>query len=42
MREVFVRMEHNNYLPQGTPGHGMDGYFGTNMNNGSCSRAASR
>jgi len=34
MRDVFVRMESNHYLPKGTPGHGTDGYFDTNMSNG--------
>ncbi|KAL5318943.1 hypothetical protein ACEPPN_014011 [Leptodophora sp. 'Broadleaf-Isolate-01'] len=27
MIDVFERIEHNNYLPKGTPGHGFDGYF---------------
>ncbi|CZS96848.1 related to choline dehydrogenase [Rhynchosporium graminicola] len=27
MIEIFRRIEHNNYLPRGTPGHGFDGYF---------------
>jgi len=31
MRKIFERIEHNNYLPKGTPGHGFDGYFQTNM-----------
>ncbi|TLD03757.1 uncharacterized protein PgNI_11573 [Pyricularia grisea] len=31
MREVFERMEKNNYLTRGTPGHGFDGYFQTHM-----------
>jgi choline dehydrogenase len=34
MRDVFVRMENNNYLPKNTPGHGFDGWFETNMNDG--------
>ncbi|ORX96436.1 choline dehydrogenase [Clohesyomyces aquaticus] len=32
MRKIFQRIEHNNYLPKGTDGHGFDGYFQTNMN----------
>ncbi|KAF2477386.1 alcohol oxidase [Lindgomyces ingoldianus] len=32
MRNIFQRIEHNNYLPKGTAGHGFDGYFQTNMN----------
>lgn len=31
MRKIFQRIEHNNYLPAGTAGHGFDGYFQTNM-----------
>lgn len=31
MRKIFERIEHNNYLPNPTPGHGFDGYFQTNM-----------
>ncbi|KAK3987702.1 GMC oxidoreductase, partial [Cladorrhinum sp. PSN332] len=27
MRDLFVRIEHNNWLPRGTPGHGFDGFF---------------
>lgn len=30
MREIFVEIERNHYLPAGTPGHGFDGYFDTN------------
>lgn len=32
MRKIFERIELNNYLPKGTPGHGFDGYFQTNLN----------
>ena len=32
MRKIFERIEKNNYLPQGTAGHGFNGYFQTNMN----------
>ncbi|KAF2277048.1 GMC oxidoreductase-like protein [Westerdykella ornata] len=32
MRKLFERIEKNNYVPRGTPGHGFDGYFQTNMN----------
>lgn len=31
MRKVFERMEKNNYLTRGAPGHGFDGYFQTQM-----------
>ncbi|TLD28605.1 hypothetical protein PspLS_04265 [Pyricularia sp. CBS 133598] len=31
MRKLFERMEKNNYLTRGTPGHGFDGYFQTQM-----------
>src|SRR3569833_1962990 len=27
MRKIFQRIEHNNYLPNGTAGHGFSGYF---------------
>jgi choline dehydrogenase len=30
MRELFVNMENNHYLPPGTAGHGFAGYFDTN------------
>lgn len=30
MRRVFERIEHNNYLESGTPGHGFDGWLQTN------------
>ena len=30
MRKLFERMERNHFLPPGTPGHGLDGYFDTN------------
>ncbi|KAK1623305.1 GMC oxidoreductase [Colletotrichum phormii] len=32
---IFERIEKNNYLPEGTPGHGFNGYFNTNLGNGS-------
>ncbi|PVI00822.1 GMC oxidoreductase [Periconia macrospinosa] len=32
MRHIFERIEKAHYLPKGTPGHGFDGYFETNMN----------
>lgn len=31
MRKIFEKIEKNNYLPQGTTGHGFDGFFQTNM-----------
>ncbi|KAL0940616.1 choline dehydrogenase [Colletotrichum truncatum] len=31
MRKVFESIEKNNYLPVGTPGHGFNGWFQTNM-----------
>jgi choline dehydrogenase len=31
MRGIFQKIEHNNYLPRGTPGHGFDGFFQTSM-----------
>ncbi|MAD84999.1 MAG: hypothetical protein CL912_18730 [Deltaproteobacteria bacterium] len=31
MIDVFTRIEKNNYLPKGTPGHGFNGYFQTNL-----------
>src|SRR3569833_1914910 len=31
MRKIFQKIEHNNYMPKGTPGHGFDGYFQTQM-----------
>lgn len=31
MRSIFTKIEHNNYMPQGTAGHGFDGFFQTNM-----------
>ncbi|KAF4637079.1 hypothetical protein G7Y89_g982 [Cudoniella acicularis] len=27
MRKIFMQIEHNNYLPKNTSGHGFDGYF---------------
>lgn len=35
MRDLFVKLENNQYLPPGTPGHGFDGYLETIMGNGS-------
>lgn len=32
MRKIFERIEKAHYVPRGTPGHGFDGYFQTNMN----------
>ncbi|KAF6832166.1 choline dehydrogenase [Colletotrichum musicola] len=31
MRKVFEKIEKNNYLPAGTPAHGFNGWFQTNM-----------
>lgn len=31
MRSIFTRIEHNNYMAQGTEGHGFDGFFQTFM-----------
>ena len=31
MRQIFQRLEHNNYLADGTAGHGFDGYLQTSM-----------
>jgi choline dehydrogenase len=31
MRNIFSKIEHNNYMPQGTAGHGFDGFFQTTM-----------
>ncbi|KLU81183.1 choline dehydrogenase [Magnaporthiopsis poae ATCC 64411] len=31
MRKIFERIEKNNYMPKGTPGHGFDGWFQTQM-----------
>lgn len=27
MRSMFVELERNTYVPEGTPGHGFDGYI---------------
>lgn len=35
MRRHFVTIEHNYYLPEGTPGHGFNGYFPVSMAEGS-------
>ncbi|KAH7369373.1 choline dehydrogenase [Plectosphaerella cucumerina] len=35
MRELFVKLEKNNYLPKGTPGHGFKGYLDTIIGDGS-------
>ncbi|KAE9568534.1 Choline dehydrogenase [Colletotrichum fructicola] len=34
MRRMFEKVEKNNYLPEGTPGHGFGGILETNMGNG--------
>lgn len=31
MRSIFTKIEHNNYMPKGTAGHGFDGFFQTMM-----------
>ncbi|KAH8731500.1 hypothetical protein GQ44DRAFT_822415 [Phaeosphaeriaceae sp. PMI808] len=31
MRRIFEKIEHNNYLPAGTPGHGFTGFLQTNV-----------
>lgn len=31
MREILKRIEHNNYLPPGSPGHGFTGWLQTNI-----------
>ncbi|CAK7209416.1 hypothetical protein SBRCBS47491_000434 [Sporothrix bragantina] len=31
MHKIFQRIEHNNYMPNGTPNHGFDGFFQTGM-----------
>lgn len=31
MRQIFTKIEHNNYMPKGTAGHGFDGFFQTSM-----------
>ncbi|KAI1428609.1 GMC oxidoreductase [Xylaria sp. FL1777] len=31
MRNIFTKIEHNNYMPKGTAGHGFDGFFQTLM-----------
>ncbi|KAK1537357.1 uncharacterized protein CCOS01_02677 [Colletotrichum costaricense] len=32
MRSMFIELERNTYTPEGTPGHGFDGYISTNRN----------
>ncbi|KAF7560563.1 hypothetical protein G7046_g3583 [Stylonectria norvegica] len=32
MRKYFEQLERNHYLPRGTPGHGFDGWLGSNRN----------
>lgn len=32
MRQYFVRLENNTYLPPGTPGHGFDGFLDVSLN----------
>ncbi|KAH6697296.1 choline dehydrogenase [Plectosphaerella plurivora] len=34
MRDLFIKLERNQYLPRGTPGHGFDGYLETVLGNG--------
>ncbi|KAF6781714.1 GMC oxidoreductase, partial [Colletotrichum musicola] len=34
-RRISEMIEKNHYLPEGTPGHGFDGHFETNLGNGS-------
>ncbi|KAI1116818.1 GMC oxidoreductase [Nemania sp. NC0429] len=31
MHKIFAKIEHNNYMPRGTAGHGFDGFFQTAM-----------
>ncbi|KAK3936500.1 hypothetical protein QBC46DRAFT_321342 [Diplogelasinospora grovesii] len=31
MHKIFQKIEHNNYAPKSSPGHGFDGFFQTNM-----------
>ncbi|KJA28817.1 GMC oxidoreductase [Hypholoma sublateritium FD-334 SS-4] len=31
MRQFFVKLENNQYLPKGTPGHGFDGWLDTSL-----------
>jgi choline dehydrogenase len=31
MRDIFIKIEKNNYMTKGTAGHGFDGFFQTNM-----------
>ncbi|KAK1497659.1 hypothetical protein CCUS01_13052 [Colletotrichum cuscutae] len=33
MRSMFIELERNTYTPEGTLGHGFDGYISTNRNN---------
>lgn len=35
MRDLFIKLERNQYLPPSTPGHGFTGYLRTIMGNGS-------
>ena len=39
LRRLFQRVERNNYLPKGTPLHGFDGYFETNLGDDSALKA---
>ncbi|TIC91816.1 Choline dehydrogenase, mitochondrial [Colletotrichum higginsianum] len=34
MGELFIKLEKNQYVPRGTPGHGYDGYLETVLGNG--------
>jgi choline dehydrogenase len=40
MRKIFIKIEHNNYLPKNMTGHGFDGFFQTNMGTMSQSRTS--
>src|SRR4051812_6395425 len=35
MRRIFTKLERNNYLQRGTPGHGFDGYLEVSIGDGS-------
>jgi choline dehydrogenase len=32
MRKYFIKLEKNNYVPSGTPGHGFNGYLDISLN----------
>jgi choline dehydrogenase len=40
MHKIFTKIEKNNYMPRGTPNHGFDGWFQTQMGTMSQSRVA--